>query len=64
MKAGTQVIDRAWQFVKNHMKGVSAKPGSPQLAAAVRSAQWLYWNRGQDLWAKTGCMLKANRGEE
>ena len=26
--------------------------------------QWLYWNRGQDLWAKIGCMLKANRGEE
>ena len=61
VKAGTQIIDRAWRFILAHMVGVSAPPGSRTLAAVVRSAQWLYWNRGRDLWKETGAMLKELR---
>ena len=61
VKAGTQIIDRAWRFIRSHLTGISARPGSVRLEAAVRSAQWLYWNRNADLWVKTGEMLKANR---
>jgi len=61
VKAGTQVIDRTWQFVRKHIHGVSAAPGSVCLTAAIRSAQFAYWNRGKDMWAATGEMLRANR---
>ena len=57
-KAGTQVIDRCWRFIRSHMQGLTAKPGSLRLAAAVRSAQWLYWNRGADLWENTAIMIR------
>ena len=56
-KAGTQVIDRAWRFLKAHLTGVSAKPRSVMLNAHIRSAQWHYWCRGKDLWLEMGKTL-------
>ena len=60
-KAGTQIIDRAWRFIRSHMHGFSGKPGAQKTEAAIRSAQWLYWHRNQDLWKMTGDMLGALR---
>ena len=60
-KAGTQIIDRAWQLVKAHLKCMNSTANSTRLAAAVRSAQWLYWQRRTDLWVKTAQMLRGNR---
>jgi hypothetical protein len=59
VKAGTQVIDRFWRHLRQHMEGVSARAGSHPLRQKVRSAQWLYWHRDQDLWVQTGKTLKA-----
>ena len=53
VKAGTQIIDRAWRFIKTLIGTRSDPPGSRHLAASVRSAQFEYWNRGEDLWAAT-----------
>ena len=61
VKAGTQVIDRVWRFLRASLFGNSASAGSRILHTRIRSAQWVYWNRGQDLWANTGAMLRAMR---
>jgi hypothetical protein len=61
VKAGSQIIDRAWAFVRQKIKCLSCKVGSVRLEAAIRPAQWLYWKKGQDLWCRTGEMLAANR---
>eukprot|EP00959_Pyramimonas_sp_CCMP1952_P263775 5516486-Pyramimonas_sp.AAC.1 len=37
-KAGTQIIERAWRFIKNLIGKRTDIPGSRQLAASVRSA--------------------------
>ena len=58
VKTGSQVIDRAWRFIGEHLVGFSKEPGSNRFAAAVRSAQWLYWQRDKDLWRETANMLK------
>lgn len=58
VKAGTQVIDRFWRDLRGHLEGVSSKVGSETLRRRIRSAQWVYWMRGHDLWEKTGEMLK------
>ena len=57
VKAGTQIIDRAWQYIKKSIGNRGAPPNSPAMRARVRSAQWEYWNRGKDLWAATGELL-------
>ena len=58
VKAGTQVIVLAWRCLRSNLEGFSKAPGSNRFASAVRSAQWLYWNRGNDLWLATGAILK------
>jgi len=63
-KAGTQIIDRVWRFVRDHLEGAAMVPGSATAAANVRSAQWLYWNRGKDLWLETGVMCRSLREAE
>ena len=57
-KAGTQIIDSIWAFIKRHLKGNTDAVGSKSLRRKVRSAQWCYWHRGEDLWMKTGDMLR------
>ena len=55
---GTQIIDRAWKFMRKYLQNRSFKVGSTSLRYRLRSAQWVYWMRDQDLWKKTGDMLK------
>ena len=58
-KAGTQIIDRAWRFIKERLrKNQNAKTSSAMLTLQVRSAQWEYWHRNDDLWVRTGEVLK------
>lgn len=55
VKAGTQHIDRAWRFLKDRLPvNQSLLPGSCALRAKIRSAQYEYWHRGDDLWLGTG----------
>jgi hypothetical protein len=58
VKGGTQVIDRFWGTLRKHLGTTHRQPGSPQLRRKIRCAQWLYWNRGKNLWEETGSMLK------
>ena len=45
-KGGTQVIDRFWRTLRQHMGTRTATPGSTNVEDRVRSAQWMYLNRG------------------
>lgn len=59
VKAGTQVIDRAWRFLKDRVHVQSnSKVGSATLKAQIRSAQYEYWHMGQDLWQLTGSLFQ------
>ena len=58
VKAGTQVIDRAWRFLRSYIANNNNKAGSDSMARAVRSAQWVYWHRHDDLWAATGRLIQ------
>ena len=58
---GTQIIDRAWAFLRDRLRHKYGKPRSEQVQKYVRAAQWCYWNRDEDLWIKTGEMLEALR---
>ncbi|CAK0795081.1 unnamed protein product [Prorocentrum cordatum] len=57
VKAGTQIIDRAWRHLRGCLEGVPAAVGSDMLRRRVRSAQWAYWMRARDLWQATGDMI-------
>ena len=59
--SGTQIIDRFWSRLRTHIGSRTAPPGSPALAARVRSAQFEYWHQGESLWAATGKMLRSLR---
>ena len=57
-KAGTQVIDRAWKFLKERVKvNQNSKAGSVNIRAKIRSAQYEYWCRGKDMWSCAGKLL-------
>ncbi|CAK0883861.1 unnamed protein product [Prorocentrum cordatum] len=58
VKCGTQIIDRAWGGLRRHL-GPNRKVNSRALANKVRSFQWRYWKKGEDLWAQTGNMPTA-----
>eukprot|EP00438_Fugacium_kawagutii_P028229 Skav214969 [mRNA] locus=scaffold124:285197:286465:- [translate_table: standard] len=56
-KAGTQVIDRAWRFLKDRVEVNSkCRVGSAALRAKLRSAQYEYWHGKKDLWVATGIL--------
>lgn len=57
VQGGTQVIDRAWRFIRSFMVGRHCTPGTESTRRRVRSAQWCYWHREEDRWAATGKML-------
>ena len=57
-KGGTQVIDRVWQHIREQQKFRSPATNRRQWLYRIRGAQWLYWNKGEDLWSKTGAMIK------
>ena len=58
VKSGTQIVDRFWQKARKHIKHSGLPVGSPGLRVRIRSAQWLHWNQGADLWAKTAEMMR------
>ena len=60
-KSGTQIIDRAWSYIRTHIKNRGAYVGKNSLRPRIRSAQWCYWHRGDDMWAQTGLMLQSLR---
>ena len=45
----------------NIPRRVCVKAGTTAIRAAMRSAQCEYWNRGADLWLKTGDLVKDQR---
>ena len=56
-KGGTQIIDRAWRYLKERLQlNQSCKPGSSVLRAKLRSAQYEYWHRNADLWVACGTL--------
>ena len=56
-KAGTQVIDRTWRFLKDRVQiNQNCRAGSAALRAKLRSAQYEYGHRNQDLWVATGAL--------
>ena len=62
-KGGTQIIDRFWQHIRRYLKCRSHPVGSAAMATRIRSAQWAYWHRGDDLWLETGQMLAIETGQ-
>lgn len=59
VKSGTQIIDRCWRFLKDRLNiNQHAKVGSRMLRVQLRSAQYEYWLRGQDLWTATGSLVQ------
>ncbi|CAK0862812.1 unnamed protein product [Prorocentrum cordatum] len=62
VKGGTQIVDRAWQFLKEHIGSRTLKPKSRALASRIRSGQWEHWNKGNDLWVATGDMIYEEMG--
>eukprot|EP00435_Cladocopium_sp_Y103_P047705 s613_g14.t1 len=56
-KAGTQVIDRTWRFLKDRIScNQNCRVGTAALRAKLRSAQYEYWMRNTDLWLATGTL--------
>lgn len=58
-KGGTQIIDRIWRSLRDHLHGRNPTMNRISWDNRIRSAQWKYWNAGTDLWAKTGEMLQS-----
>ncbi|CAE7375364.1 unnamed protein product [Symbiodinium sp. CCMP2592] len=58
VKVGTQIVDRSWKFIKSRLRlNQHVQTGSAYMQACIRSAQYDYWHRGQDLWTCTGALL-------
>ena len=58
VKTGTQIIDRFWSHLRTHLGRRAHKVNNRSMWRRVRSAQWTYWEKGQDLWVRTGEMLR------
>ena len=54
VKTGTQIIDRFWGFLRQHLQNRPKTPKSTILRNRIRSAQYMYWYRTKDLWLVTG----------
>ena len=58
-KSGTQIIDRCWRCLKERLIiNKNCRVGSRMLKMKLRSAQYEYWCRGQDLWITTGTLIQ------
>ena len=56
-KGGTQIVDRAWRYLKERMRlNQNCAVGSALMLAKVRSAQYEYWHRNQDLRVASGTL--------
>ena len=50
-KAGTQVIDRTWRFLKDRIScNQNCRVGTAALLAKLCSSKYEYWMRNTDLW--------------
>ncbi|CAE7815218.1 unnamed protein product [Symbiodinium microadriaticum] len=57
VKSGTQIIDRAWRFLKDRIiVNQNCRAGSKALRAKLRSAQYEYWHKNDDLWLHCGVL--------
>ena len=55
VKAGTQIIDRCWRFLKSRIRmNQHTNAGSKLLRSRLRSAQYEYWLKNSDLWVDCG----------
>ncbi|CAK0894549.1 unnamed protein product [Prorocentrum cordatum] len=52
-----RIIDRIWGELRKHL-GNKKTANTKALTNKIRSYQWLYWHRGEDLWLATGKMLE------
>ena len=56
-KAGTQIVDRAWRYIKDRLSlNQSTRPGSRLIRAQIQGAQFQYWHKNEDPW-KVACKL-------
>ena len=46
------------RHLKAHLGKRTHKVNNRSMCRRVRSAQWTYWEKGQDLWVRTGEMLR------
>ncbi|CAE7306756.1 unnamed protein product [Symbiodinium microadriaticum] len=51
------VVHKKRQVILPNQKRLTVKVGSTVLISKVRSAQFEYWNRGRDMWERTGELL-------
>ncbi|CAE7779757.1 unnamed protein product [Symbiodinium sp. CCMP2456] len=59
VKSGTQIIDRAWRFLKDRIAmNQHCKAGSSLLRGKLRSAQREYRFKNQDLWLACGDLCR------
>eukprot|EP00397_Hematodinium_sp_SG-2012_P036119 GEMP01038954.1.p1 GENE.GEMP01038954.1~~GEMP01038954.1.p1 ORF type:complete len:602 (+),score=32.93 GEMP01038954.1:97-1902(+) len=58
VKAGTQVIDRFWSYVRQKIRYCRCAPGSLKMHNKIRSVQHDYWNRGKCKWSSGGKATK------
>ena len=51
VKGGTQVIDRAWRYIKERLTlNQNTIVGSRLLLAQIQAAQYQYWYKNEDPW--------------
>ena len=56
-KAGTQILDRAWRYIKDRLSlNQSTGAGSKLIRAQIQGAQFQYWMKNEDPWTAT-CLL-------
>ena len=61
VKSGTQIVDRAWRFLKDRISlNQNCRAGSKALRAKLRSAQYEYWRKYDDLWLHCGVLCSQN----
>jgi len=64
IKGGTQIVDRAWRFLKDRIHlNQHSRVGTPLLRAKIRSAQYEYWHRNADLWITSGTLCAWHMGK-
>ena len=58
-KGGVQLIDRCWGHVRSHIgRRAIGSCSTKKFSDRVRAAQWTYWNMGEDLFLKTGELIR------
>ena len=61
-KGGTQIIDRAWRFLKDRIHlNQHCRVGTPLLRAKIRSAQYEYWQECGSMASNRHCVYMACR---